>query len=130
MDCVFCKIIAGDIPSYRIWEDDSYLLFLDIHPIRAGHSLLIPKQHIDDYLDLDDTQISQTFTLALNLARKIRNAIGCKRVGLAIEGLSVPHFHIHLVPVNKVNDLNPSLAKTATPEELQKSFDNMKKYFN
>ncbi len=116
--CVFCKIIKGGFPSNLIWENEDYLAFLDINPINQGHTLLIPKNHVDDIFDLPDKNYSEIFLLAKKLSNAIKNSTKSERVGLAVEGLSVPHVHIHIVPVNRVGDLDPKRAKRADNNEL------------
>ena len=119
MECIFCKIVAGEIPSERIWEDEDFFAFLDIAPIHAGHVLLIPKEHIDYIFDYDDPGYSEIFKRAKMLSERIKEATGAEKIGLAIEGIAVRHLHLHLVPVNKGNDLDPCKAKKASPEELK-----------
>lgn len=111
--CVFCSIIAGDIPSYHLWEDKNFVAFLDIHPIKPGHILIIPKKHISDVFDMDKAMYGKLFETAQRLARPLRRAMKSKRVGMAIEGFGVPHAHLHLVPVNKGNEMDPN--KTTSP---------------
>ena len=117
-ECVFCKIVKGEIPSYKIWEDDKFYAFLDINPIFPGHTLLIPKKH-HNYVEI--------MLKAKMLSSRIKTATGSARVGLAVEGISVPHLHIHLVPINYVNDLDPCKAKHATPEELKEMQEKLRK---
>ncbi len=117
-DCLFCKIIKGEIPSYKIWEDENFFAFLDINPINPGHTILVPKKHLDYIFYLEEPLYSEIFRTAKKLSESLKKATGAKRVALAIEGFVIPHIHIHLVPVNKVNDLDPNRAKKASPEEL------------
>ena len=119
-NCIFCKIIKGEIPSVKIWEDGNFLAFLDINPINPGHTVLIPKKH-DDYLfDLEDEEYKELMLKAKKIAKMLKNKLKPKRVGLAVEGFFVPHIHIHLVPLNKGNELNPERAKNMGAEELNK----------
>jgi len=120
MDCVFCKIIKGEISSYKVYEDEDVFAFLDINPIRSGHVLLVPKRHSEYIFELEDPLYSDMFRIARTLSRKIKDVTKAKRVGLAIEGISVNHIHLHLVPVNEVNDLDPCLAKKADPKDLER----------
>ena len=125
-DCLFCKIIKGEIPSYKIWEDKNFFAFLDINPINPGHTILVPKKHINYIFDLEEPLYSEIFRTAKKLSEPLKKATGAKRVALAIEGFVIPHTHIHLVPVNKVNDLDPNRAKKTSPEELSKMAEKIK----
>jgi histidine triad (HIT) family protein len=120
MSTLFTKIISGEIPCAKIYEDDRFLAFLDIRPIRAGHALLIPKQEIDYIFDLPDDLLQDLLTTARPIAKAIEQHIPCKKVGLMVAGLEVPHCHLHLVPIDDVGDLNFGLAKPAEPEELHR----------
>lgn len=116
---IFSKIIAGEIPSYKVAEDERFYAFLDIHPLAKGHTLVVPKQETDYIFDLDDTTLSQMILFAKKVARAIEKAIPCKRVGLSVIGLEVPHAHIHLVPINKESDIYFGKDKlTLTNEEF------------
>lgn len=106
--CVFCSIIKGNIPSYHLWENKDFVAFLDIHPIKPGHILVIPKKHVDNVFDLDEKTYRDLFKTAKHLARPLKRAMKSKRIGMAIEGFGVPHVHLHLVPVNKGNEMNPT----------------------
>lgn len=118
MPTLFSKIIRGEIPSYKIWEDDRFFAFLDIHPIQPGHTLLIPKQEVDYVFDLDNATYAALFEAAKYLAGPIQRAMGSSRVGLVIEGLEVPHAHIKLIPISAAGDLAQTNAREATSEEL------------
>jgi len=112
MATIFSKIIAGDIPCYKVAEDDKFFAFLDINPLVKGHTLVVPKQETDYIFDLSNTDLSEMMTFAKQIASAIKKAIPCKRVGVAVLGLEVPHAHIHLVPINKESDMifsNPKL---------------------
>jgi histidine triad (HIT) family protein len=112
MATIFSKIIAGDIPCYKVAENDKFFAFLDINPLVKGHTLVVPKQETDYIFDLSDTDLSEMMTFAKQIASAIKKAIPCKRVGVAVLGLEVPHAHIHLVPINKESDMifsNPKL---------------------
>jgi len=110
--------VKSEIPSFKIYEDKKFFAFLDINPIRAGHTLLIPKKHVDYVFDYVDPEYSEIFKLAKKLAVKIKKVTHAKKIGIAVEGIAVPHLHIHLVPVNNGNDLDPCLAKPADMKEL------------
>ncbi|MDR2627573.1 MAG: HIT family protein [Dysgonamonadaceae bacterium] len=105
MTTIFSKIIAGEIPSYKVAEDEHFYAFLDIHPLAKGHTLVVPKQETDYIFDLDNHLLSTMMLFSKRVARAIEQAIPCKRVGLAVIGLEVPHAHIHLVPINKETDM-------------------------
>jgi histidine triad (HIT) family protein len=118
MDSVFTKIIQGKLPAFRLWENDFLIAILDIHPINPGHTLLIPKQQVDDIFNLPNELYNSLWQVAKWLAPLIQQAMDSKRVGISVEGFSVPHVHIHLVPVNSVNELNPERAVATSPEQL------------
>jgi len=119
-DCIFCKIVSGEIPSIKIWEDEKHLAFLDVNPINPGHTLLIPKKHSDYIFDLEDKEYSELMLKAKEIAKLLKEKLNPKKVGTAIEGFGVPHIHIHIVPLNKGNELNPERAKPMSKEELNK----------
>ena len=117
---IFSKIIAGDIPCYKIAEDDWYFAFLDISPLQKGHTLVVPKHEVDYIFDLDDEELAGMQVFAKKVALAIRKAIPCKKVGQCVIGLEVPHAHIHLVPMQSEDDIrfsNPHLK--LTPEEFE-----------
>lgn len=133
MECLFCDITNRKTPSFRVWENEDFLAFLDIMPINPGHILLVPKKHVEEIFGLPDHLFNEAFQIAKKLAEPLRQTTSAKRIGIAIEGLGVPHVHIHLVPIHKGNDLNPDRAKKTTEKELgemQKklieSFKNLK----
>ncbi|MFB9120928.1 HIT family protein [Bergeyella porcorum] len=103
---IFSKIVNGEIPAYKIAEDEHHLAFLDILPLAKGHTLVIPKKEVDLIFDLDSEEFKNLWAFAQQVGKKIGNAIPCKRVGVAVVGLEVPHAHIHLVPLNGIEDLN------------------------
>ena len=113
MSSLFTKIIKGEIPCYKIAEDDSFLAFLDINPLVRGHALVIPKVEIDFLFDIDDDVLQNMIIFAKNVASKIKNAIPCDRVGVSVIGLEVPHAHIHLIPISKIDDMNFNNSKLA-----------------
>jgi len=105
MASIFTKIISGEIPSYKIYEDENYLAFLDINPNALGHTLCIPKKEIDEIFDLDDHTLSGLMIFSKKVAKAIKKAVVCKRVGISVIGLEVPHVHVHLIPINKMDDM-------------------------
>ena len=116
MATIFSKIIAGDIPSYKVAEDAHYFAFLDINPMAEGHTLVVPKEETDYIFDLDDERLSGLILFARKVGKAIEKAIPCQRVGLMVIGLEVPHAHIHLIPIQKEGDMsltNPRLKLTA-----------------
>lgn len=106
MASIFSKIIKGEIPCHKIAENDKYFAFLDIAPLAKGHVLVVPKREVDKYFDLTAEEISGINIFAKRIAQAIEKAIPCKRVGVAIIGLEVPHAHVHLIPLNSVEDIN------------------------
>ncbi len=118
MPSLFTRIVNGEIPSHKILEDDEFFAFLDIKPIRKGHTLVIPKKEIDYIFDIDDDLLGRLMVFAKKTAAIIRKAIPCKRIGVMVAGLEVPHAHIHLIPIESINDLNFALARQASDEEL------------
>ena len=103
---IFSRIIAGEIPCYKIAEDENYFAFLDIRPLTKGHTLVIPKQEEDYIFGLDDATLSGLMLFAKKVANAIENSVPCVRVGIAVIGLEVPHAHIHLIPINEESDMN------------------------
>ena len=106
MASIFSKIIAGDIPCHKVAENESCFAFMDIAPLVKGHVLVVPKVEVDRYFDLDDKVLSELSVFSKRIARAIEEAIPCKRVGVAVIGLEVPHAHVHLIPLNSVEDIN------------------------
>ncbi|MBO6251657.1 MAG: HIT family protein [Muribaculaceae bacterium] len=113
---IFSKIAAGEIPSYRVAEDENFFAFLDINPVAPGHTLVIPKKEVNYMFDLDPDDYQGLWNFARRVAIALRQAVPCKRVGVAVIGLEVPHCHIHLVPLNQEGDMDFS-HKTTLPEE-------------
>lgn len=111
MATIFTRIIKGEIPCYKIAEDDKYFAFLDINPLMEGHTLVVPKQEVDYIFDLDDEALSGLILFSRKVAVAIREAIPCNRIGVAVIGLEVPHVHVHLVPMNSMGDINFSKPK-------------------
>jgi histidine triad (HIT) family protein len=113
MSGIFTKIIDGEIPCYKIAEDVSFIAFLDIQPLVAGHTLVIPKKEIDYVFDLDDTTLKEMMIFSKMVAAKIKAAVPCNRIGVSVIGLEVPHAHVHLVPINRIDDMNFTKDKLA-----------------
>ena len=117
---IFSKIIAGQIPSYKIAEDEKFFAFLDIEPLVKGHVLVVPKLEVDKLFDVPDDYLAGMLVFAKPIAHAIEKTFHCNRCGISVVGLEVPHAHIHLVPINSANDLNFTKGKTkTTPEELK-----------
>ncbi|HHJ10744.1 MAG TPA: HIT family protein [Bacteroidetes bacterium] len=117
MSSIFTKIVQGEIPSYKIAEDDRYYAFLDIHPLAEGHTLVIPKQEIDYLFDLDDDLLAGMMVFSKKVALAIEKVVSCKRIGMAVLGLEVPHAHIHLIPINSEADISFSRPKLRLTDE-------------
>lgn len=121
MATIFSRIVAGEIPSYKVAEDDNYYAFLDINPLAKGHTLVIPKVEEDYIFDLDDETLSGLVLFAKKIAHKIKEQIECKKVAMIVLGLEVPHAHIHLIPMNEEKDVDFTAEKLKlTPDEFVK----------
>jgi len=119
MSTLFTRIINGEIPCYKIAEDDNYFAFLDINPLSKGHTLVVPKEEIDYLFDLSEESISGIAVFARKIARAIEKSVPCKRIGVAVLGLEIPHAHIHLIPINDLGDINFTRPKLKlTPQEF------------
>ena len=117
MATIFTKIFGGQIPSYKIYEDEKFYAFLDINPMAKGHTLVIPKQEIDYLFDIDDAVLSEMMLIAKKIAKAMEQAISCKRVGMMVIGLEGPHAHIHLIPIQKEGDMNLSNKRVELSKE-------------
>jgi len=111
MSSVFSRIVAGEIPCYKIAENENFLAFLDVSPLVKGHTLVIPKEEIDYLFDMDDTLLSEMIVFSKKVANAIKISIPCIKVGVSVIGLEVPHAHIHLIPMNSVSEMNFSKTK-------------------
>jgi len=117
---IFSKIIAGEIPSYKIAENDKFYAFLDIFPLQEGHVLVVPKIEVDKFFDVPDDYLAQMLVFAKPIAHAIEAAFPCNRCGLSVVGLEVPHAHLHLIPINSADDLNFTRGKLKlSPEQLK-----------
>ncbi len=120
MATIFSRIIAGEIPCYKVAENDRFFAFLDINPLKEGHTLVVPKQETDYLFDLDDEQLGQMMIFAKEVAQKIKREIACNRVAVVVLGLEVPHAHIHLIPIESENDVDFRREKLKlSPEEFK-----------
>jgi len=130
MATIFTKIINGEIPCFKVAEDENYFAFLDINPLKAGHTLVVPKSEIDYIFDLDDDQLSGMIIFSKQVAAAIKSAFPCNRIGVAILGLEVPHAHIHLVPMDTMEDINFKNPKLKfSPEEFKEIAAKINKNF-
>jgi len=128
---IFSKIIAGQIPSYKICENDHFFAFLDIFPIVRGHVLIVPKTETDKFFDLPDNYLAEMLLFARPVARAIEKSFDCNRCGIIVMGMEVPHAHLHLVPINTADDLNFTRHKLKlTPEELKEVQEKIIKAMN
>jgi histidine triad (HIT) family protein len=128
MPTIFTRIVNGEIPCYKIAEDNNYLAFLDINPLAKGHVLVIPKKEVDYIFDIDDNLLGNMMVFAKKIAKAIDKSIPCKRVGVVVIGLEVPHAHIHLIPINKISDVNFANPKLSlTKEEFEIIAEQIKK---
>ncbi|MBV5283784.1 MAG: HIT family protein [Paludibacter sp.] len=127
MATIFSRIIAGEIPCYKIAEDDNFFAFLDINPMAKGHTLVVPKVEEDYIFNLDDKTVSDMMLFSKKVAKAIEKSVTCLRIGVAVIGLEVPHAHIHLIPINKEADMNFKNPKLKlTPEEMAEITNNIK----
>lgn len=117
MASIFSRIVAGEIPCYKVAEDERFFAFLDISPVAKGHTLVIPKQEVDYIFDLDDETYNGLMAFARKVARALEGTVECKRVGVAVMGLEVPHAHIHLIPITTEGDMNFFREKLSLPAE-------------
>ena len=127
MASIFTRIVQGEIPCYKIAENENFLAFLDVNPLVKGHTLVIPKQEQDYLFDLEDDSFVGLHLFAKDVAVQLKKHIACKRIGVAVIGLEVPHAHIHLIPLNEMDDMNFNRKKlTLSPEELTTIADELK----
>lgn len=126
-DCIFCKIIRNEIPSYTVWEDDAFQAFLDLHPVNPGHLLIIPKEHAENIFDMPEGRYQELFNTARALSAPLQNAMESVRVGMVVEGFGVPHVHLHLVPINGPHELDSNRAKAMPAEELATIAEKIRK---
>ena len=126
---IFTKIVNGEIPAHKVFEDDKHLAFLDVFPLVKGHVLVIPKKETDYIFDLTDSELSELMVFASKVASGLKQAIPCKKVGVSVIGLEVPHVHIHLIPMNRVDDMNFAKEKLKlSQEELAFTAEEIRKF--
>ena len=126
MSSIFTKIINREIPAHIIWENDNYLAFLSIQPVNPGHLLVVPKKETDYVFDLNDEEYKELMIMAKLLATPLQKATKAKRIGLSVEGFGVPHVHVHLIPINQANEMDPHKVRAASDEELANMAQNIK----
>ena len=131
MSGIFLKIVNGEIPSYKIAEDERYYAFLDINPLAIGHTLVIPKLEIDYLFDLDDDLLAGMMVFSKKIGKAIEKQVSCKRIGMAVLGLEVPHAHIHLIPINSESDISFSKPKLKlSKEQFEELAEKIRKELN
>lgn len=129
MATIFTKIIKGEIPCYKIAEDENYFAFLDINPVQKGHTLVVPKIEDDYIFHLDDQTLSGLMLFSKKVAKAIEKAVPCKRISVAVVGLEVPHTHVHLIPITKESDLNFTKKQQLSTEEMEKIAESIRTNF-
>ncbi|WP_276497034.1 HIT family protein [Pontibacter litorisediminis] len=127
---IFTKIVNGEIPAYKVAEDDRYLAFLDVFPTAKGHTLVIPKQQIDYLFDLDDELYLGLMAFAKKVAAAVEKAVSCKRIGVAVVGLEVPHTHVHLIPLNSMQDMNFANKKQFSKAEFEEVAEKIRSAYS
>lgn len=127
MSSIFSRIVQGQIPCHKILENEEFLAFLDVKPINPGHTLVIPKKEIDYIFDLEDNLLGKLMIFSKKVALMLKKEISCKRIGIMVAGLEVPHAHVHLVPMNALGDLNFARAKPASNDELAKIAEKIRR---
>lgn len=129
MATIFTKIIKGEIPCYKIAEDENFFAFLDINPVQKGHTLVVPKIEDDYIFHLDDQTLAGLMTFSKKVAKAIEKAVPCKRISVAVIGLEVPHTHVHLIPISQESDLNFTKKQQLAPEEMEKIAESIRANF-
>jgi len=129
METLFSKIISGEIPSYKVAENDNCYAFLDINPNTKGHVLCVPKQPVDKLFDLSEEEYIQLMTFSRKVALALREVIPCKRVGMSVVGLEVPHAHVHLIPLQEMNDIRFNKKVQLSAEEMEKIAQTIASFF-
>jgi histidine triad (HIT) family protein len=128
MASIFTKIILGEIPSYKIYEDENYYAFLDINPNALGHTLCIPKKEVDKLFDLDDETYKGLMIFSKKIAVALKKAVDCQRIGISVIGLEVPHVHVHLIPINKMEDMSFNSKIKLSDDEFVDIMEKIKSY--
>ena len=128
MASIFTKIILGEIPSYKIYEDENYYAFLDINPNALGHTLCIPKKEVDKLFDLDDETYKGLMIFSKKIAEALKKEVDCQRIGISVIGLEVPHVHVHLIPINKMDDMSFNSKIKLSDDEFVDIMEKIKSY--
>ena len=128
MSSIFTKIINGELPAYKIAEDDQFLAFLDVNPNAKGHTLCIPKQEINKIFEMDESLYLELMQFSRKIAIALEKAVDCKRVGMAVVGLEVPHVHVHLIPLNEMDEMRFSNKVTLNKEEFERIVRAVQKF--
>ena len=128
MASIFTKIISGEIASFKIYEDENYFAFLDINPNTLGHTSCVPKKEVDQVFDLDDDTLSGLMIFSKKVAHAIKKAVVCKRVGVSVIGLEVPHVHVHLIPINTMGDMSFDSKIQLTKDQFVEIMNKIKSY--
>lgn len=126
MSSIFTKIINRELPAHIVWENDNYIAFLNIRPINPGHLLVVPKKETGYIFDMPDEEYKEILMIAKWLAKPLQEATGAKRIGLSVEGFGVDHVHVHLIPINEMNEMDPNREKGASEEELAEMEEKIK----
>ena len=126
MSSIFTKIINGEIPAYKIAEDDNFLAFLDVNPNAKGHTLCIPKQEIDKIFDMEEAHYLGLLKFSRKISKALEKTVACKRIGMAVVGLEVPHAHVHLIPLNEMDEMRFQNKVKLTKEEFEELAENIK----
>lgn len=126
MPTIFTKIVNGELPAYKVAETDKFLAFLDVRPNTKGHTLCIPKEEVNKLFDLDEETYMELMAFSRKVAKGLEKAISCKRVGMAVVGLEVPHVHVHLIPLNSMGDMNFANSVSLTEDEFRQVADEIK----
>ena len=126
MPTIFTKIVNGELPAYKVAETDKFLAFLDVRPNARGHTLCIPKEEVNKLFDLDEETYMELMAFSRKVAKGIEKAVSCKRVGMAVVGLEVPHVHVHLIPLNSMGDMNFANSVSLTEEEFKQIAEDIK----
>ena len=126
MPTIFTKIVNGELPAYKVAETDKFLAFLDVRPNARGHTLCIPKEEVNKLFDLDEETYMELMAFSRKVAKGIETAVSCKRVGMAVVGLEVPHVHVHLIPLNSMGDMNFANSVSLTEEEFKQIAEDIK----
>ena len=126
-DCIFCRIVKNEAPSHKVWENENFLAFLTLGALNAGHTILIPKVHIDYVFEMPEPFYSEIFQAAKRLSKPLQTAMKSKRIGIIVEGFTVPHVHLHLVPLHNEDEIDPRRVIKMSAQELTRIAEKIKK---